>query len=59
MDINQDEYFFNKRKRKVVDDLIKKWVVVIIGEDVNRKFGLNEVFMLIIIILVEINRDII
>lgn len=57
MDTNQDEHPPNKRKRKAADDPIKKWAVVITGEDVNRKPGSNEVPMPTTITLAEINRD--
>ena len=57
MDTNQDEHPPNKRKRKAADDLIKKWAVVITGEDVNRKPGSNEVPMPTTITLAEINKD--
>lgn len=57
MDTNQDEHPPKKRKRKSADDPIKKWAVVITGEDVNRKPGSNEVPMPTTITLAKINKD--
>lgn len=57
MDTNQDEHPPNKRKRKAADDPIKKWAVVITGEDVNRNPGSNEVPMPTTITLAKINKD--
>lgn len=57
MDTNQDKHPPNKRKRKADNDPIKKWAVVITGEDVNRNPESNEVPMPTTITLAKINRD--